>query len=513
MRLRLLPCALMQAVAPAAAAAAAAAAASPLPSAGCSRPGPPLSPPGQLDSHVILVSEPLVPLGAHFRHFRIQLPSGYENGAPARPLVLDLHGFGSTSMIQYQNSGFANLTDSRDFIGVWPDGSGDCLAEDPGCEHSWEDCSCCSQGWNTLGTSDGVGPDGQTTCNPDRKAWGYYDCYASCGAACQPSPEDNTTETCISSSCWDDTGFVGQLLDHLEERLCFDLDRVHLSGAWPPAIAAHQHAVPQCATPARLLCACSRPLPRCLSAHTPRPFHIAAAAAAAAADTGLSNGGMFAYDLAHSRQVGPRVASIVPVAGLPLLGFAERAVPAADAPVAVMDVHGLLDAIVPANISNGFLGRPGPAGSTYSADGFYYVPLDNVTAAWAEVNRCEGPEAWRVHSTPYDGDLWWHCIEPYGSCERGAVMRCSSLAEHVWPAFSDAECVSDECEEDGGNCPFVAFAGMAMDFMETWPRWRAANVAGGGGGGGPAAATGSTSRGSRWADTPHATRGRGQHHG
>eukprot|EP01052_Picozoa_sp_SAG31_P046026 SAG31_NODE_8640_length_1416_cov_0.951405_1_plen_293_part_01 len=266
-----------------------------LPSVGCSRSDPPLSPPGQLDSHLILVSEPLVPLGAHFRHFRIQLPSSYKGDAPPLPLVLDFHGFGSTSMIQYQNSGFANITDGRNFIGVWPDGSGDCLAESPGCDHSWENCSCCSQGWNALGTSEGYGPGGQhSTCNSDRKAWGYYDCYASCGAACQPSPEDNTTETCISSSCWDDIGFISQLLDHLEARLCFDLDRVHLSGAFKL-----QPRTIQCTTAPRL-----PPSPRtiiCTHAdfHPSRLHHHGA---------GLSNGAMFAYNLVHSRRVGPRIA-------------------------------------------------------------------------------------------------------------------------------------------------------------------------------------------------------------
>ena len=146
---------------------------------------------------------------------------------------------------------------------MWPDGSGDCLAEDPDCEHSWEDCSYCSQGWNCLGTSVGHDAEGEPTCNGDRRAWGRYDCYASCGAACEPR-EDNTTDTCVSSSCWDDVGFIAAILDWLEANLCVDRDRVHL--------------------------------------------------------TGLSNGAMMSYQLA-STHVGHRIASMVPVAGLPLLGF------------------------------------------------------------------------------------------------------------------------------------------------------------------------------------------------
>ena len=68
----------------------------------------------------------------------------------------------------------------------------------------------------------------------------------------------------MSSSCWDDIGFIAAILDWLEENLCVDRDRVHL--------------------------------------------------------TGLSNGAMMSYQLA-STHVGHRIASMVPVAGLPLLGF------------------------------------------------------------------------------------------------------------------------------------------------------------------------------------------------
>ena len=100
------------------------------------------------------------------------------------------------------------------------------------------------------------------------------------------------TDTCISTSCWDDVGFLGRLMDWLEEHLCVDLDRVHLSG--------------------------------------------------------LSNGAMMSYQVAHSFP--GRIASLVPVAGLPLLGHLGAAV--ASVPTAVMAVNGLLDPVIPANISN-----------------------------------------------------------------------------------------------------------------------------------------------------------------
>ena len=172
--------------------------------------------------------------------------------------------------------------------------------------------------------------------------------------------------------------------------------------------------------------------------------------------TGLSNGAMMTYQLASSH-VGNRIASIVPVAGLPLLGFLDpeqgqwSAVPVR--PIAVMDIHGLLDHVgrdscsttttlhifrrllrlvlrchcscahrsrteidminfvctVPANVSNGFLGQPGPAGSTWSSDGFYYTPLDNVTQVYAQVNRCGERDPSAVYETAHDGELYWSC--------------------------------------------------------------------------------------------------------
>jgi hypothetical protein len=220
------------------------------------------------------------------RRFLLRLPADYDPTS-RHPIVLDLHGYGSTAAIQHAYSGFSQIADEHSFIGVWPDGSGDCLGETPGCEHSWEDCSSCLQGWNCLGTSVGQSADGMQTCNPDRKAWGHYECYASCGTSCEPR-EDNTTDTCVSSSCWDDIGFIDAVLDWLLANLCVNEERIHLSG--------------------------------------------------------LSNGAMMNYQLASSH-VGHRIASMVPVAGLPLLGFLDAgpwsAVPVR--PIALMDVHGMLD--------------------------------------------------------------------------------------------------------------------------------------------------------------------------
>ena len=45
------------------------------------------------------------------------------------------------------------------------------------------------------------------------------------------------------------------------------------------------------------------------------------------------------------------------------------------------------------------------------------------------------------------------------------MVRCSSLAEHVWPSFYLAECQVKEC-------PHVEFAELAIDFLIAHPRVR-----------------------------------------
>ena len=297
-----------------------------------------MQPPGTTRFHTLLVPEPSVPLGVHLRTFLLRLPPSYAADTP-HPVLLDIHGFTSDGKTQSERSGFAQVVDRHGFIAVWPDGSNDSPSG--------------TRGWNCLGSSFAGESEYGPTCNDDRRAFGEYECFRSCGDRCQPRGPDNLTGTCLSTSCWDDVGFIGSLMDWLEEHLCVNVDRVHLSG--------------------------------------------------------LSNGAMMNYQLAHSFP--DRVASMVPVAGLPLLGHLDEAV--ASRPTAVMAVHGLLDPIIPANISTGFLGKPGPHGSTWSSDGFYYVPIDNLTAAQASVNRCGRASDLRVRPTKYDGDLW--CVGVGGS--------------------------------------------------------------------------------------------------
>ena len=323
------------------------------------------------------------------RQFRSRLPLNYDENKPT-VLVIDIHGYTSSSYQQAQNSGFEGVADELNFVAVWPDGSND----DEGPNFP--------AGWNALGATASHSEEFGPTCYPDRRAWGHYNCYDSCGNC--DVPGTNFTSTCSAGSCHDDVAFIKAMLDVVEASICIDLDHVHCSG--------------------------------------------------------LSMGSMMCYEIAHS--LSSRIASIAPVAGLPMLGFLDRAVPV-KSPVSLLDLHGLIDGVIPANLSNVIgCNAGGPHGSTLSNDGFFYTPLLNVTRAWGGVNGCPGTSsggAVEQAKTSLDGDRHWYCRFPEGkTCASGAeIVTCSGLFEHTWPWFD-----GDETTE--------TFARFAFDFMKAHPK-------------------------------------------
>lgn len=245
--------------------------------------------------------------------------------------------------------------------------------------------------WNAAGTTGSPGKYG-VTCQSNHSG---YPCYKSCRKihGCK-----NRTAvgggSCDSSTCADDLLFIKLMLDSLETDLCVDTERIHL--------------------------------------------------------TGISNGGMMVYALAMDPNLGQRFAGIAPVASEPLLGFLQ----APPHPIAIMDIHGTQDPIIPANASdpgrdcNPSGNQPGPHGTAVSDDGFYYVPQANVTEAWAQgPNRCIGGRSEGKHwPTPFDGTPLgrrllnytdeFYCWTPHGACSHGTVVvRCTHNAGHVWPWF------------------------------------------------------------------------------
>merc|ERR1719410_2502102 len=106
-----------------------------------------------------------------------------------------------------------------------------------------------------------------------------------------------------------------------------------------------------------------------------------------------------------------RLAAIVPVAGSFQIGFNEHP----SISVSVMDVHGNIDNVVPANVS-------------LSGDGWYYTVVSEIMngnkynlGGWKAANECVGESS--HYSTVLDGECSLYCVSE-GTCSGGDVVRC-----------------------------------------------------------------------------------------
>ena len=129
------------------------------------------------------------------------------------------------------------------------------------------------------------------------------------------------------------------------------------------------------------------------------------------------------YSLAMSH-LAPRFGGVVPVEGAPLVGFLKSP----SFPVALLDIHGTQDGIIPANASGPIPAQagvgPGPHGSVVSNDGFFYTTQRTIAQAWAAgPNRCTGPHRFVDTSgfTPPNGSNFT-CWAPHGDCAKGALI-------------------------------------------------------------------------------------------
>lgn len=129
-------------------------------STGCGRPAP-FAPGSSQDQHMTS--------GGLQRMYRLHIPRGYEP-TRAYPLLLSLHGMGSSAQQQERRTGFSNLADRAGFIVVYPQGT--------------------------------LGPNG-------RLGW-------SSGGPGHPT--------------LDDTRFIAGILDAVQTRLCVDPYRIYASG-------------------------------------------------------------------------------------------------------------------------------------------------------------------------------------------------------------------------------------------------------------------------------------------
>lgn len=135
---------------------------------------------------------------------------------------------------------------------------------------------------------------------------------------------------------------------------------------------------------------------------------------------GMSNGGFMTERLACA--VGARLAAIGIVAATLSDSLAATCHPAV--PIAVMDIHGTADPIVP--YAGGTLGDRG-----------HVLSVDESVARWAAWDGCRGaPADTALPDTAHDGTMV--TMRTYGGCDGGAEVVAVRVADggHAWPGGS-----------------------------------------------------------------------------
>ena len=113
-----------------------------------------------------------------------------------------------------------------------------------------------------------------------------------------------------------------------------------------------------------------------------------------------------------------------------------------------MDIHGLYDDTIPANVTNSHLyamhgNTDAPEGCGFSSDGFYYEPSYDWNRDIARVNGCnmsnsegwnETNGSWIPWPTVIDGRAGWQCGQAFGECARASpAVRCTWNGVHELP--------------------------------------------------------------------------------
>ena len=139
--------------------------------------------------------------------------------------------------------------------------------------------------------------------------------------------------------------------------------------------------------------------------------------------TGLSNGGMMAYQMGVS--LSRRIAAIAPVAATFPWGF--LATP--DDPVALLSLNGLADTEIPVNNST----EP----YALARKGWKWHPTAEVAAAWSEANGCVAPVLFEPnsHKTSIGSRHGLDC-HYFGQCNSknggASVVRCTWNGHHLY---------------------------------------------------------------------------------
>ena len=150
--------------------------------------------------------------------------------------------------------------------------------------------------------------------------------------------------------------------------------------------------------------------------------------------TGVSNGGVFLYELAADPRSAARFASYAPVVGAPHAGFNRP--PLYRAPF--FGVWGRIDHTIPPLQNPDAAGHPGDPTAALDAQwsgpgsGWLWSTARNATALWARANGCV-PEV--VEAPPWvDLDAAAKCVA-WSGCDEAEVIECLTPGGHEIPPW------------------------------------------------------------------------------
>ena len=148
-----------------------------------------------------------IQVGEQSRQIYLYLPDAY--GSQPLPVVLALHGYGTTATGLASAHALNQHANANDYIVVYPQGAGFYS------KTAWQEGEDWVSSWNDLASNFPMeaGPH----CLPDRLD---YPCYPGCGDC----------KACDWTSCEDDVTFLLQVVDEVQESLLTDPQRLYLLG-------------------------------------------------------------------------------------------------------------------------------------------------------------------------------------------------------------------------------------------------------------------------------------------
>ena len=160
--------------------------------------------------------------------------------------------------------------------------------------------------------------------------------------------------------------------------------------------------------------------------------------------SGVSNGGMFLYELAAS-EIAHKFAAFMPIVASPHRGFTIPTSPAVR-PVPFMGLWGLHDDTIPPIANPHVRGHTGEAGVALDTrwGGWYWQTADFITQQWARANGCDHSNTTDTNASRCEGEACVvaaaagaRCVGWTAGCRRGAqVLRCYHQGGHEVPLWS-----------------------------------------------------------------------------